>query len=347
MLRTFFALLCTIVYSDITFVARADVCSSAPLGEHGSSGQSMLQTKYERASRSTISRPTADLSLLRPTGGTSYKGRRSKENFGNCKLPVGAVWCEVRLQFLPAFWMAVYDEDLKPDWVSMNICAHGHWEDSNFHQFGPPGHMLDIGGQLGYYGIAFAKAGWNVTLFEPMKPNLELLDATLCRNLDTKHRIKVNEFGLGTESQECKMVRPSNNAGDGFVTCPGKKGSPADHIVNNSFVEVGSFHIRRLDEVLNEQDIDSVKVVKIDVEGYEAQVFAGAPHFLKQYRPKVIKSEVWWQLVGSDGPVKGIDYLDMFTNQGYTFFSDSSCETPMDPKAALNLGSVDVVMCLV
>ena len=73
-------------------------------------------------------------------------------------LPEGAVWCEVRLRNLPAYWIAVYDWDVHEDWVSYNICQNGYWEENDIEEYGVPGHMLDIGGNLGYHAFAFAAA---------------------------------------------------------------------------------------------------------------------------------------------------------------------------------------------
>merc|ERR1719482_246227 len=138
---------------------------------------------------------------------------------GQCQLPAGGAWCGVRLKNQPPYWMAVYDWDTTEDWVSLNICQAGFWEENDIGQFGAPGSMLDIGGNMGYHTFAFARAGWNVSTFEPMAPNLALQKATMCRNPDLAARIHLNEHGLGTVNQQCTMVAPSNNVGDGHTLC--------------------------------------------------------------------------------------------------------------------------------
>lgn len=253
------------------------------------------------------------------------------------------MWCEVHLNNLPSFWIAAYDWTRTGDVVSKWVCIGGHWEEDDMAAFGPPGHMLDIGGNIGYYTFAFAQAGWTVTTFEPMSPNLALMGASLCRNPHLAPRIQINWFGLGAKSQQCKMMAPKDNIGDGFTRC-------ADQVTPTSpdeasFVEIGNFAVRRLDEVLSEQGIKQVDLVKIDVEGYEYQVFAGAPNFLAQYHPRLVKSEVWYSMVGSP-QISGLDYLSMFAQAGYRFFRDSKCQIPVDAKSELLKRSVDVVMCL-
>lgn len=251
-----------------------------------------------------------------------------------CKLPENAIWCEVHLKNLPVYFMATYDMDTRDDWVSYNVCQAGYWEENDMSEFGAPGHMLDIGGNIGYHTFAFAQAGWNVTTFEPMAPNQALIRATMCRNPKLASKIHLNQFGLGTVSQKCKMMSPIHNVGDGHVKC-GEVAPP------EGFQEVGQFSIRRLDEVLHEQKIDKVDLVKIDVEGYESQVFAGAPNFLTDYHPRVIKSEAWDNMINSTGA----EYLNMFEQAGYKFFSDSKCQLPMDAKTEVRGRGLDVIMC--
>lgn len=264
---------------------------------------------------------------------------------GDCQLPPGAVWCQVRLKNLSPYWMAVYDWDVNEDWVSYNICQAGFWEESNIEEFGPPGHMLDIGGNIGYHTFAFAQAGWTTTTFEPMAPNLALQRATMCRNPVLASRVSLQPHGLGTLAQQCTMTSPIGNVGDGFTAC----GAAAAEPIKAGFKEIGKFNVRRLDEVLSETKLPKVDLVKIDVEGFESEVFAGAPDFLAQYHPRVVISEVWSNMVGADGPgsASGIDYLDRFEKEGYHFFEDSRCKTQIDAKKKLsNEGGMDVFMCL-
>lgn len=272
---------------------------------------------------------------------TNVQRKVSAGDFGECELPKGAVWCEVRLTNIPAFWMAVYDWDVAEDWVSHNICEAGYWEIKNVGVYGAPGHMLDIGGNIGYYTLAFAQAGWKVTTFEPMTKNLELIRASLCRNPKLSSRVHVNWFGLGTEDKECRMMVPKDNVGDGFSKC--KNDGREDSDKANNFIDSGPLNIRRLDEVLLEQGINRVDLVKIDVEGYEAEVFKGSRDFLHKYKPRLIKSEVWANMVGG---MTGLEYLDKFKHAGYKIYKDARCKTTLNPQEELDKGSIDVVMCL-
>jgi len=271
-----------------------------------------------------------------------------------CPLPQGAIWCEVRLDGLAPFQMAVYDYTKKSDWVSQNICTKGFWDDDtdpasrNLALFGQPGHMLDIGGNIGYFSLIMAHAGWNVTTFEPMAPNLAMLNASLCLNPQLAARVKVVPTGLGPKPQDCKMVSPSNNLGDGHVQCgddlasgfSADPSSPA-YIGKFNVVQIGQFKIQRLDQLLLQHAVTKVDLVKIDVEGYESQVLASAPKFLEQYHPRVMKLEVWNASFG----YSGTDFLQKVEAAGYKFFSDAPCTVPTDAKASVLHGLWEGFAC--
>jgi len=238
--------------------------------------------------------------------------------------------------------MAVYesgaekDANKNKDWVSWNICNTGFWEDPDISKFGPPGSMLDIGGNVGFHTFAFAHAGWTVNTFEPMAPNLALQKATMCANPAIAAKVTIHPHGLGTSPQTCQMVAPKNNLGDGFTKCGAAGEVPTPDF---KFQVIGTFDVKRLDGVLQEKAISKVDLVKIDVEGYEAQVFAGAPNFLAQFHPRLIKSEVWGAMTGSTG----LEYLTKFQNAGYGFFMDAGCTKP-HPATTSAVG--DIIMCL-
>ena len=54
---------------------------------------------------------------------------------------------------------------------------------------------------------------------------------------------------------------------------------------NNQQVFVETVEAKRLDDVLTEEKMDQVDIVKLDVEGAEEQVIAGAPNLFYNVRP--------------------------------------------------------------
>merc|ERR1719353_765660 len=146
-------------------------------------------------------------------------------------------------------------------------------------------------------------------------------------------------------------MAPKDNVGDGFTRCGSSPMGNADAVrpvLDPGFEIKGAFKNRRLDEVLLEQNISAVDMVKIDVEGYEYQVFTGAPDFLSVYRPRIIKTEVWPWLNGEEALVSGGDYLRMFTSAGDQVFQDAQCKVPV---VAANEDEIpaqitDIFLCL-
>lgn len=261
-----------------------------------------------------------------------------------CPLPQGAIWADVLLNGLPAFQMAVWKTGVDP--VSGSVLAFGYWEVSNASEFGKPGQALDIGGQIGFYTFLLAYGGWNVTTFEPMDRNLAFIRATLCQNPILASRIKLLPIGLGSQNQVCGMASARNNAGNGIVQCKGDgelfEGSGVE------FLPVGSFQIRRLDEVVREQGISRIDFMKLDIEGYQCEVFKGAGDpvkFLTAYKPRLIRSEVWanMQRCHSD------EYFSWFKAAGYhntSNPSDPECKEALPGQEAVPNVATDYYMCI-
>lgn len=234
----------------------------------------------------------------------------------SCPLPEDAVWAQVRLKGHQPYRMAV---SAREDLVSHEIIDKGFWEVEDTSIWGKPGQALDIGGNIGYYTFALATSGWNVTTFEPMARNLEFIRATLCENPHLASRIHLVTFGLGTSNQICTMSAPKDNSGNGLTRCTEDWETNDAEWEKVHFAKAGTFHMRRLDDFLNL--VKSIDFIKIDVEGYECEVIrgAGGVDFLKKYKPRLIKSEVWKDMARCSS----LDYFSMFEDAGYQFGMDN------------------------
>lgn len=124
--------------------------------------------------------------------------------------------------------------------------------------------VVDVGANIGYYLLLFQKglAGTGeVICIEPSPENLPELKRTIEANAFTN--VRLLEVALGETAGETKLRAGINSgvtdAQDAAYTVP----------------------IRRLDEIVGER----VDLLKIDVEGYEGQVLAGARTLLERHRP--------------------------------------------------------------
>jgi len=259
----------------------------------------------------------------------------------SCQLPNGASWCTVKPATGRNFEMAVYKEN---DIVSGGICSNGFWEVSDVSDLGTPGTALDIGANIGFYSFLLADAGWEVASFEVLPKNQELIQATACRNPHLAEKITLHRTGLGPRDDNCVFVSGRDNAGDGMVQC----GDDAKRIQSakgpimldgNEYINRGSFSVKRLDDILMLQGAPAnIDFVKIDVEGFECQVFKGADSILKQYRPRKIQSEVWPKMQACQNS----DYLNMFKQANYEVAKTRNCESP---DATLSGSIQDFFMC--
>ena len=148
---------------------------------------------------------------------------------------------------------------------------------------------VDAGANLGLTCLAIA-AAWPdhaaIHAFEPDPRTASLLAANLAANgLD---RAQVHALALGAEMGEIGFRRMAGNPATSHLLPPGSRTGAAAH-------EVRAVPVHPLDTVL---DLPRLDLIKIDVEGAEALVLAGAAATLARHRPLVvIEFNLWTQMV--------------------------------------------------
>jgi FkbM family methyltransferase len=166
---------------------------------------------------------------------------------------------------------------------------------------------LDIGANLGVVTLAMARfvgpSGW-VHCFEPNPTMQNLLSQSIARSY---HNITLHPIALGVEGATLDLRVPSANIGAGSF-------------INNreaSDAEVIKCPIRRLADVISDEEITSVRLVKLDVEGFENEVLLGAGDLLSAIRPMVIleTNET------SRQPFREYPAIATLISNGYRFFA--------------------------
>jgi len=136
-----------------------------------------------------------------------------------------------------------------------------------------PGAFVDVGANIGYFSLMAASLGYNVSAFEPMNRNVAKLMASVERN-GFGRRIRIYHNAVGQDA--CGGVSLAHthptNQGNGRII----EGLP------------GPIPTVRLDDALDED----VAVLKIDVEGGESQVLAGARRLICEHRVRYIIMEM-------------------------------------------------------
>lgn len=137
--------------------------------------------------------------------------------------------------------------------------------------------VLDVGANNGTYScIASGLVGTEgrVISFEPVPANLALLNESLSLNLPGTSNVTVVEAAAGSTTETVRIYLQAGNSGTHSA------GAESDTWVDAEGV--------RLDDVAAEQGVDRVDLLKVDVEGFEPHVLAGAADLLEAFSPVIL-----------------------------------------------------------
>jgi FkbM family methyltransferase len=142
--------------------------------------------------------------------------------------------------------------------------------------------VLDIGANIGVVTLLLARCvgpSGIVHAFEPNARVRELLAKSASMNGFTN--IKLHGIALGSQPGSFEFNIPRDNAGQGSFI----------YHKNKADCDTIKVPVRRLSEVAGEQGITKVRLIKIDVEGFESEVLLGATETLQTVRPDLILFE--------------------------------------------------------
>jgi FkbM family methyltransferase len=171
------------------------------------------------------------------------------------------------------------------------------------HFLRPSDQFFDIGANRGSYTVlASGVCGATTTAFEPIPETFSKLRANVRIN-DLDEKVRLQNVGLGADPAEL------------FFSC---SLDAANHIVDaQSDVPKIRVPVVRLDDVTQ----TSPHLIKIDVEGFELSVFAGAKRVLASSELKALIVEI--NDSGTRYGHSGKDLLECLTSYGFSpFFYD-------------------------
>jgi FkbM family methyltransferase len=173
----------------------------------------------------------------------------------------------------------LYDtgEEFEPDTVSLLrlLCD----QDSR---------VLDIGANIGMTAIALAQLcpRGQIAAIEPVPRTFQYLRQNVSRA--RARNLKLFNFALGRVEGPVLMQGHPSNFACSFVadnyTIPA-----TDHFARQ-------VSVKRLDNIFSELSLDRLDLMKVDVEGFELEVFAGAREILHTYKPIVVLEMNHWCL---------------------------------------------------
>lgn len=136
--------------------------------------------------------------------------------------------------------------------------------------------VLDIGANIGLTSILFSSLSKKVYAFEPSTSTFKILRENLARA--KVNNVLALNIGCGERRESLSITFSKNNRSGGFIS---DKIQPKEgHLTE--LIQIDS-----LDNYFGESS-EVVCFIKIDVEGYEADVINGARILLEKYKPVVV-----------------------------------------------------------
>jgi len=126
--------------------------------------------------------------------------------------------------------------------------------------------FFDIGANLGLVSIPLSKTVKTVHAFEPVTENIDALKKNI--SLNNRENITVYPVALGDKAGKASAEKRNEGSSGTFTL---KAGS--------------DFEVKRLDDIT---DLPAANLIKIDVEGMEPAVLAGAQNLIKTSRPTIL-----------------------------------------------------------
>lgn len=169
--------------------------------------------------------------------------------------------------------------------------------------------VLDIGANCGHFSVKLAtyckghQPDVRVHAFEPNPFVFESLEVNAGLNNLQSH-LWLHSLGLGSENEKRFFDYQEQNMGAGRVVPRSASGK----------LEVT---IRRLDDVVDTLNLKNIVFIKLDVEGFEPDVFEGAWKTLASFRPAVFfeVTQRWYEANGHSVA----EVLDRLALLGYRF----------------------------
>lgn len=146
----------------------------------------------------------------------------------------------------------------------------------------PGGVVVDAGANVGMYSVlvALAQPTAIVHAFEPIATSFSAAQANVTVN-GVADRVKLNQMALGSEAKSERLS----------LTCRGRQGTLCADLLSrlNGTGATEVVSVIRLDDYCEIIGVERVDVLKLDVEGYEANVLEGARRTLAHTRVVVME----------------------------------------------------------
>lgn len=135
--------------------------------------------------------------------------------------------------------------------------------------------VIDIGANSGLFCVPVCLYGYSVIAFEPVKSNLKCLELSIESN--QLKNLTLSNYALSNENVKSEIFVPNSPDNASLI----KEISFSN--LQDKNVDVEEVECYRLDDYLfdNKIDVESIGLVKVDVQGFELKVIEGMKKLLK------------------------------------------------------------------
>ena len=138
--------------------------------------------------------------------------------------------------------------------------------------------FLDIGANVGHHSIFLSKFASQVLAFEPYpKVNMQFKQQIAHNNISN---IQIFETGLSDRRETLNYYAPTGN-NEGI-------GSFDESSIGKGNTSYGKLELQEGDQVIESDSWKNIKLIKIDVEGFEKKVIKGLSRTIEEERPVIV-----------------------------------------------------------
>ena len=167
----------------------------------------------------------------------------------------------------------------------------------------PKAIFMDIGANVGHHSIFLSKFASQVLAFEPYpKVNMQFKQQIAHNNISN---IQIFETGLSDRRETLNYYAPTGN-NEGI-------GSFDESSIGKGNTSYGQLELREGDQIIESDSWKNIKLIKIDVEGFEKKVIKGLSRTIEEERP-VIVCEITY---GQQLSFVSIEELSSYLPQNY------------------------------
>jgi FkbM family methyltransferase len=176
----------------------------------------------------------------------------------------------------------------------------------------PGATVLDAGANVGLFALRHARGGARVLAFEPNPDTFRRLRRNIRAN-GLVERIAAFPCALGAERGAARLLPAPS--------------SPMSRVAAD---ECGAIEMRTLDDVISDERLERVDLLKVDVEGAEADILRGGDRALARVRRIVLEHHSPRLLNDVRSLLTGRGFVELYADAVCAYFL---CGAETDPRA--------------